>query len=118
MIHSMKKNNKKCICCGEVCTFCTGCSEYDKYPRWMAIYHNENCKNLFDISSDFLAGALSKEDASVKLKECDLSYKNKLHKSIVEAIDKIQKNDVVKTDIKKTEKTETKERNFIKKDNE
>jgi hypothetical protein len=111
----MKKNNKKCICCGEVYTFCTGCSEYDKYPRWMAIYHNENCKNLFNISSDFLAGELSKEEASTRLKDCDLSYKNKLHHSIVDAIDKIQKNDAIKTEAKK----ETKEvKHFVKKDNE
>ena len=45
----MKQNNKTCICCGEIYTFCTGCGQFDNEPRWKAIYHNETCKDIFII---------------------------------------------------------------------
>ena len=85
----MKMNNKTCICCGKVYTFCTGCSQYDNEPRWKAIYHNETCKDIFIIVSDYLQKAISKEEAKSRLSKCDLSYKDKLHKNIQNGIAEI-----------------------------
>lgn len=85
----MKQNNKTCICCGEVYTFCTGCGQFDNEPRWRAIYHNETCKDIFIIVSDYLQNAISKEDAKERLLKCDLSYKNKLHEKIQKGIDEL-----------------------------
>lgn len=85
----MKQNNKTCICCGEVYTFCTGCGQFDNEPRWRAIYHNETCKDIFIIVSDYLQKAISKEEAKERLLKCDLSYKEKLHKKIQEGIDEL-----------------------------
>ena len=59
----MRENNKTCICCGKKYTFCPSCSEFDKYPRWMNIYHDENCREIFMVTSDFIAGDIVKDEA-------------------------------------------------------
>lgn len=89
----MRKNNKKCIVCGEVYTYCSGCSEFDKYPRWMSIYHEENCKNIFDITSKFLSSSITKEEAKEELCKCDLSNKKNFHKVILDTVNKIMASD-------------------------
>ena len=81
-----KKNNKTCIVCGEKYTFCPTCSDTNNLKMWKNIYHNENCKDIFNTASDYLAGAITKEEAKEKFDACDLSYLNKLHNKIVEAI--------------------------------
>ena len=84
-----KKNNRKCICCSTEYHYCNSCGEDRTKPAWYAIYHDENCKNIFNVASDFLAGAITKEEARQKFDACDLSHKNKLHSKIVEAIDAV-----------------------------
>lgn len=84
-----KKNNRKCICCSVEYRYCNTCSEDKMKPIWYTIYHNENCKDIFNIASDYLAGAITKEEARYKFDLCDLSYKNKLHNKIVEAINAV-----------------------------
>lgn len=85
----MRHNNKTCIVCSEKYTFCPSCAEFDHLPRWYNIYHNENCKNIFNIAARYLEGALTKEEARSKFQECDLSYKDKLNKKIVEVINEV-----------------------------
>ena len=84
-----KKNNRKCICCSEEYTYCGNCSEDRMKAPWHAIYHNTNCKDIFNAASDYLAGALTKEEAKEQFDKCDLSYKAKLHHKIIEAIDDV-----------------------------
>jgi len=85
----LTKKNKTCIACGEKYTFCTGCSEFDHLPRWMALYHNANCKELFDITTGYLCGELTKEQAKERYEKCDLSHKEILHKNIQKCIDEL-----------------------------
>jgi len=85
------KNNKKCLCCSEIYTFCLHCSEFDNLPRWMNIFHNENCKNLFNITNDYKAGSITAEEAKVAFSKCDLSYRYKLNKSILDAINEVNR---------------------------
>ena len=84
-----KNNNRKCICCSTEYRYCNSCSEDRTKPAWYAIYHNENCKDIFNTASDYLAGAITKEEAKQKFDACDLSQKNKLHSKIVEAINAV-----------------------------
>jgi hypothetical protein len=42
---------------------------------WMAEFHSENCKNIFDICTRFNMGMLSKTEAQDALNTCDLSNK-------------------------------------------
>lgn len=120
----MKQNNKTCICCGEIYTFCTGCGQFDNEPRWKAIYHNETCKDIFIIVSDYLQKAISKEEAKNRLLKCDLSYKEKLHKKIQEGIDELlyeekasevmQLSEPVKSDNVKSNDVKTETSNSVK----
>ncbi len=84
-----KKNTKTCIVCGKTYEFCNSCKQYDMLPRWMNIVHNENCKKLLYIASDYNNGKIDKEQAMNAFKDCDLSYKNDLHKSILNAINAV-----------------------------
>jgi len=82
----MKKNNKECITCGKIYTFCNGCSQFDHLPRWMNLYHNENCMNIFEISTDYAGKYITKETAKDKYDACDLSYKDNLRPNIIKII--------------------------------
>lgn len=91
------KKNKTCIVCNKKYTFCTGCAEFDRFPRWMAIYHDENCKKIFETASDFLAGEISQQVAKEQFDKCDLSGKESFHYKIQEAINLVYK-DYVQND--------------------
>ena len=99
-----KKNNRKCVCCSTEYRYCNTCNEDKTKPAWYAIYHNKNCKDIFNTASDYLAGVITKEEAKQKFDACDLSYKHKLHNKIVEAI-----NEVCKVEEKKEPVLEVKE---------
>ena len=85
----LKRKNKACITCGEIYSFCTGCAEFDHLPRWMAMYHNKNCKELFDITSSYLCGHITASEAKKRYEECDLSYKEKLREKIQNSINEL-----------------------------
>lgn len=91
-----KKNNRKCICCSEEYRYCSRCEEHLIYPTWMSIFHNENCKNIFNTASAYLAGEITKDEAKTRFNACDMSYKKNLKSEIVKAID-----EVLKTEVKK-----------------
>jgi hypothetical protein len=55
----------------------------------MNIFHNENCKKLFDITNEYGSGKITAEEAKDRYSKCDLSYKNKLDKAIVKTIDSV-----------------------------
>lgn len=98
----MKKNNKECITCGKIYTFCNGCSQFDHLPRWMNLYHNENCMNIFEISTDYAGKYITKETAKDKYDTCDLSYKDNLRPNIIKII-----NEVYDVEVNKVELTES-----------
>lgn len=98
-----KKNNKTCICCGTKYTYCNRCEEFDKYPIWMTLYHDENCKEIFMTAADYLAKDISKEEAKAKLEKCDLSAKDTFNKKVLEVINTVC---VEKKSPKKTTKIE------------
>lgn len=95
----MKENNKKCICCGKVYTYCPRCEAVHSLPRWMNMFDNENCKKLFDIASDYVGGVLDKDTALLMLTDCDLSEKDHMNHNIVDAI-----NDILGEEPKKNRK--------------
>ena len=96
----MKKNNKVCLNCGKVYTFCPNCSDYALLDSWNNIYCSENCRNIFQITTDYNYGELSKEKALEKLSACDLSNKESFHKTVIKIIDEIM-TQTVKDEIEK-----------------
>ena len=85
----MVKNNKKCLVCGAVYSYCGSCAEYRHLPTWMTTFHSDNCRKVFNIVSGYNSGSLSREDALVKLNDCDLTDKSKYTKSIINVVDEI-----------------------------
>ena len=85
----MRIINRTCIVCGHKYSYCPSCAEDSNKPTWMTIFHDENCKNIFKATSDYLQNAMSKEDAKDILDKCDLSNKNSMHRTVIEAIDEI-----------------------------
>lgn len=79
----MGKRNRECYLCGESYLYCPTCSQDRMKPTWMSEFHNENCKNIFDICTRFNMEMVSKEEAKAVLNDCDLSNKTKF-KSFVQ----------------------------------
>lgn len=102
----IRKNNKTCICCNTKYTFCTRCDDFDFEPRWKAIFHDENCKDIFNLLTDYNAGNIDKETAINNLKKLDLSnidiFKDNLQKEIK---DLLKEEDLKKKNNKKVEKS-------------
>ena len=97
----IRKNNKTCICCNTKYTFCTRCDDFDFEPRWKAIFHDENCKNIFNLLTDFNAGLINKEKAIAELKKLDLSNIEKFKEKIQEEIQNLLKENDFKKNNKK-----------------
>ena len=60
-----------------ICTVCRTSYEYcplcEDKPYWMAMFHDENCKTIFNILQWHYLKEYSDRIAANKLKECDLS---------------------------------------------
>lgn len=84
-----RKANMKCIVCGNEYRYCLSCSASRKEPLWKNIYHDENCKNIYEACSEYGEGLMSLECAIEILNKCDLSNRKTLHQSIKDILDKI-----------------------------
>lgn len=71
----MARKSRECYLCGVDYKYCGTCSNDRMKPAWMAEFHNENCKNIFDICTRFNMNLMSKTDAQEALISCDLSNK-------------------------------------------
>ena len=98
-----RKNNKTCICCQTKYTFCPNCSDFDHLPRWMTIFHDANCREIFNTLMYYNSNDITEEEAKTILDKCDLSKKETFAKKIKEDIDKIYrceiKEDIVEENI-------------------
>lgn len=89
----MIKKTRNCIVCGTEYEYCGNCSKHASLPAWMAIYHDENCKTIMHIATEFMAGNLSKADAKIALDKCDLTHKKDFKQSVLAAINEIYTTD-------------------------
>ncbi|MEG0899818.1 MAG: hypothetical protein RSF40_08945 [Oscillospiraceae bacterium] len=73
----MAKQNRTCHVCGERYYYCssTSCGESFDKPTWMVLFHDENCKNIWDAISDHFYKKISDEEAIDRLNKCDLSQR-------------------------------------------
>ena len=71
----MGRRTRECRLCGTQYKYCPTCSEDRVKPVWMSDFHNENCKNIFDICTRFNMQLLSKDEAKSELEKCDLTNK-------------------------------------------
>lgn len=71
----MGRRNRECYLCGQDYLYCPTCSQDRMKPSWMAEFHSENCKNIFDIATRYNLQLLTKEEAKAAMEWCDLSNK-------------------------------------------
>lgn len=87
----VKKNNKKCILCGNTYTYCSRCEEFDHLPRWMEIYCSDNCRTIFNTLTEYNANNITAKEAAEKIKDCDMSNVDHFHEFNKNLIEEIQK---------------------------
>lgn len=71
----MGRRTRECYLCGQKYEYCPTCSQDRMKPSWMAEFHAEHCKNIFEICTLFNMNRMSKEEAQIALLDCDLSDK-------------------------------------------
>lgn len=84
-----KKNNKECIVCSTRYTYCPTCTAYASIPRWKNIYHDENCRNIYNIASEYAHGMIDKDEAKTRFNNCDLSNKESFKEFYVSVINEV-----------------------------
>ena len=85
----MRKGTRKCIVCGVEYTYCNSCREHASRPSWMALYHDDNCRNIMNIATEYMAGNLTKAEAKSELDACDLTNKKNFKESVIKAVNEI-----------------------------
>lgn len=109
--------NKERICsvCKRTYKYCPSCKEDAKKPTWLFAFCSENCRNIYNITSDFENNQITDIEAKAKLEKLDLSRKEYFGESYKNSIASIMK---AKAQIKKTinKKDNKTDKNSIKKD--
>ena len=71
----MGRRTRECYLCGEKYNYCPTCSQDRMKPTWMAEFHDENCKSIFDICTRYNMQLMTKEEAKKALATCNLTNK-------------------------------------------
>lgn len=76
--------NRTCLACGKKYEYCGSCPTSANLPVWKNIFDTENCKTIFENTSDFVQGVISKDVAKNRISKCDFSikYKDNIQKHI------------------------------------
>ena len=110
------KNNRKCIVCGHEYYFCPSCLDGREKPAWYAIFHDENCHDIYNAVATVLPEQ-GKEAAKKILDKCDLSNKKNFHHYILKTVNEIygenKEETVVKTEEVKTEEIKKEENKIV-----
>ena len=80
---------RKCIVCGKEYEYCNRCSSHANMPTWMALYHDDNCRSIMNIATEYMAGNVTKADAKSQLDICDLTNKKNFTESVARAVNEI-----------------------------
>lgn len=85
----MSQVNRICKTCGKQYFYCTNCDKTLNSPQWMLMWHDENCKKIFEIVSDYAQKRISKADAKSKIQACNLQVYYTFKEKIRNYIDEI-----------------------------
>ena len=72
----MARRGRECYLCGTKYKYCPTCSQDKTKPAWMATFHDENCKNIFEICTNFNLKIIDKVEAQAAISACDLTNKD------------------------------------------
>lgn len=91
----MAKLNRVCCTCGHKYSYCTDCYEDRYLETWHIMFHDENCKKIFNIINKHFYKHITTEEAIKMLKACDLSNLSDLNDDIQRDIKNIMSQDKV-----------------------
>ena len=99
----MERKLRTCSCCGSSYRFCPRCPEDAEKPNWYFAFCSENCKDIYDVLSNYEMGHVSVSEAKSRLKKLDLSNKDNFGTSYKESIKKIMETEIKPVDIETIE---------------
>ena len=89
------QTNRICKTCGVKYFYCSNCDKTLQSPQWMLMWHEENCKNVFEIVSAYVQKQIDKVTAKERLSHCNLknlySYKENIRKYVEEILEEDKK---------------------------
>ena len=68
-----KKNNRTCLICRQNYHFCPTCGEDSGKPSWYALFHDQNCHDIYDVCVGYRDKVITTDEAYNKLAKLDLS---------------------------------------------
>lgn len=83
---SKSRFDKHCIVCGAHYEYCGNCDKFKNMPRWMESFHDNNCRVIFNTIMEYRTGIKTPAECAEILKNCDLSYRDKLRDGLDEFV--------------------------------
>ena len=90
-------NNRRCIVCSVAYKFCNSCVEFKHLEPWHNIFHDNNCREIYNAVSAYIGKEKTKEETKARLDKCDLSGKNNFKTAIINAIDDVYATEIIDT---------------------
>lgn len=82
------RNNRKCIVCSQAYRYCSSCLESITKPAWYAIFHDQNCHDIYNAVTAVYSEQ-GKDEAKKILDTCNLAGKEHFHPNIIKLINEI-----------------------------
>lgn len=99
----MAKLNRVCFTCGTKHSYCPNCYDDRHLETWHIMFHDENCKIIFNIINQHFHKYMTTEQAIIQLEQCDLTNIESFNEDIKKDIKDILSQK--KVEIKSTYKT-------------
>lgn len=80
---------RKCLLCQKEYKYCPYCAEDAYKPKWMFLFHDENCSEIFDVLQRHEQNFYTDEEAIQRLKKLDLTVLENSTQSVKNQVQKI-----------------------------
>jgi hypothetical protein len=68
-----KKNNRTCIICHKVYSYCPNCGEDADKPTWYFIFDGQNCHDIYEVVTAYRDEKIDVAEAYKEISKLDLS---------------------------------------------
>lgn len=89
----MAKYVQTCLLCKQTYEYCGGCSKYKHLPTFMTTFCSQNCRDIYQVMTNFESKILTKEEAKRQLMNLDISRHDYYTKSFATSYDRIMTDD-------------------------